>query len=98
MPVRKSNELSLKEALEGLIHDFGLRGRLDEQAVRAVWPEVAGAMIARHTLKLDLRNGKLTVKVDSAPLREELHYMRSAITELLNRKLERQVVVEIRIA
>ena len=98
MPARKSNERSLKEALEGLINDYGLRPKLDEQAVREAWTEGAGAMIARHTLALELRRGKLTVKVDSAPLREELHYMRAAIAELLNRKLERSVVQEIRIA
>lgn len=97
MPVRKSNERSLKEALEGLVEDYGLRSRLDEQAIRAGWPEVAGEMIARHTLRLELRRGKLTVKVDSAPLRQELQFMRTTLVELLNRRLEREVVTEIRI-
>lgn len=94
---RKSNERSLKEALEGLVEDYGLRARLDEQAIRAGWPEVAGAMIARHTQGIDLRRGKLTVKVDSAPLRQELTFMRTTLIELLNRRLEREVVTEIRI-
>lgn len=94
---RKSNERSLKEALEALVEDYGLRGKLDEQAIRAVWNEVAGEMIARHTRSMDLRRGKLTVKVDSAPLRQELHFMRTTLVELLNRRFEREVVKEIRI-
>lgn len=94
---RNSNERSLKEALEALIQDYGLRGKLDEQAVRAGWTEVAGEMIARHTMRIDLRQGKLTVKVDSAPLRQELHFMRTTLVELLNRRFEREVVTEIRI-
>lgn len=93
----KSNERSLKEALETLIQDYGLRGKLDEQAVRAGWSEVAGEMIARHTTRIDLRRGKLTVKVDSAPLRQELQFMRATLVELLNRRFEREVVTEIRI-
>lgn len=97
MPARNSNERSLKEALEGLIEDYGLRARLDEQAIRASWEDVAGGMIARHTVRMDLRRGKLTVKVDSAPLREELNFMRSTLVELLNRRFEREVVKEIRI-
>ncbi len=97
MPDRKSNERSLKEALEALVDDYGLRGRLDEQAIRAGWTDVAGEMIARHTVRIELRRGKLTVKVDSAPLREELHYMRATLVDLLNRRFEREVVKEIRI-
>lgn len=94
---RNSNERSLKEALEGLIQDYGLRAKLDEQAIRAAWTDVAGEMIARHTQSLDLRRGKLTVKVDSAPLRQELHFMRTTLVELLNKRFEREVVKEIRI-
>jgi predicted nucleic acid-binding Zn ribbon protein len=94
---RNSNERSLKEALEALVDDYGLRGKLDEQAVRSAWTDVAGEMIARHTMSMALRRGKLTVKVDSAPLREELRFMRSTLMELLNRRFEREVVTEIRI-
>lgn len=97
MPDRKSNERSLKEALEALVSDYGLRAKLDEQAIRAGWSDVAGEMIARHTVKIDLRRGKLTVKVDSAPLRQELTFMRTTLVELLNRRFEREVVTEIRI-
>lgn len=97
MPDRKSNERSLKEALEALVSDYGLRAKLDEQAIRAGWSDVAGEMIARHTVKIDLRRGKLTVKVDSAPLRQELTFMRATLVELLNRRFEREVVTEIRI-
>jgi predicted nucleic acid-binding Zn ribbon protein len=97
MPVKNSNERSLKEALEGLIDDYGLRAKLDEQAIRAAWNDVAGAMIARHTVQIRLVRGRMSVKVDSAPLREELHYMRSTLAELLNRRFEREVVKEIRI-
>lgn len=96
--MKSSNERSLKQALEGLVEDYGLRARLDEQAVRAFWPEIAGEMIARHTMEITLRRGKLQVKVDSAPLREELGYMRATLIELINRKLERQVVLEVKVA
>ena len=94
---RNSNERSLKEALEGLVDDYGLRAKLDEQAIRSAWNEVAGEMIARHTMRIDVRRGVMTVKVDSAPLRQELHFMRTTLVELLNKRFEREVVKEIRI-
>ncbi len=94
---RNSNERSLKEALEGLVDDLGLRSKLDEQAIRAAWTDVAGEMIARHTMRIDLRRGVMIVKVDSAPLRQELHFMRTTLVELLNKRFAREVVREIRI-
>ena len=41
-------------------------------------------MVARHTERLMLRGGRLTVKVDSAPLRQELTYQTSVLVERLN--------------
>lgn len=95
--MKRNNEQSLKQALEGLVKDYGLGAKLDEQAVREVWPGIAGDMIARHTVEITLRRGLLTVKVDSAPLRQELTFMRTTLKELINRHYEREVVADIRI-
>jgi hypothetical protein len=52
--MKRSNQQSLKEALESLVDSFGLRAKLDEQAIREAWGQLAGAMIARHTTDLKL--------------------------------------------
>ncbi len=93
--MKRSNQQSLKEALDSLVDSFGLRAKLDEQAIREAWEKLAGAMIARHTKDLKLRKDTLYVKVDSAPLRHELGYMRGALVELINRELGRDVVKEV---
>jgi predicted nucleic acid-binding Zn ribbon protein len=93
--MKRSNQQSLKEALESLVDSFGLRAKLDEQAIREGWEKLAGAMIARHTTDLKLRKDTLYVKVDSAPLRHELGFMRSALVELINRELGRVVVKDV---
>lgn len=87
-----SNERSLKEALDQMVDGLGLRERLDEQELRTAWQELAGPVIANHTLDLKLRKGKLHVQVDSAPLREELGYMRTTLVELINRHFGRSLV------
>lgn len=93
--MKRSNQQSLKEALEALVDSFGLRSKLDEQAIREAWERMVGDMIARHTTDLKLRKDILHVKVDSAPLRHELSFMRSALIELINRELGRCVVKEV---
>lgn len=95
--MKRRNELSLKDVLDLLVRERGWQPGLDEQAIRTAWPELAGAMIARHTTDLQLRRGELLVEVDSAPLRQELGYMRGALMELINKHLGRTVVTGIRL-
>lgn len=90
--MKRSNEQSLKEALEALVDGYGLRERLDEQAIVAGWKEVTGDMVARHTRALKLRKGTLHVKVDSAPLRVELTHQRSTLMERFNERFARTVI------
>ncbi|HEY0979145.1 MAG TPA: DUF721 domain-containing protein [Flavobacteriales bacterium] len=93
--MKRRNDQSLTEALEGLVNAYGLREKLDEQAVVGAWDEIAGAMVARHTVSVKLRRGKLHVKVDSAPLRQELGFLRQNLITTLNERFGREVVKEV---
>jgi predicted nucleic acid-binding Zn ribbon protein len=78
-----------------LIDAFGMREKMDELDIASAWDNVVGGMVARHTVSVRLRRGRLTVRVDSAPLRHELSYMREALKEILNKRAGRVVVEEI---
>ena len=93
--MKRSNERSLKQVLDAMVDASGMRTRLDEQAIRALWPELSGAMIARHTTGMRLLRGKLHIKVDSAPLRHELTYQREGLARLVNERLGREIVKEV---
>lgn len=93
--MKKRNEQSLGEAIRHLVDATGMREKMDELDITSAWDEVVGGMIARHTVLIRLRRGRLTVKVDSAPLRHELSYMREALMEILNRRAGRNVIREI---
>jgi predicted nucleic acid-binding Zn ribbon protein len=92
---KRSNEQSLDEAMDHLIDAFGMREKMDELNISTAWDQIVGAMVARHTMAIRLRRGKLFVRVDSAPLRQELSFMREALKEVLNRRAGRAVVEEI---
>ena len=95
--MRRSNETSLKEAMEQLVDAYGLREKLDEQAVASLWDELAGGLEARHTVAVKLRKGTLHIKVDSAPLRQELLYMREGLLKTINERLGRPVVEQVKL-
>ena len=83
--------------MDRLVDAYGLREKLDEQAVASLWDELAGGMVARHTVAVKLRRGKLYIKVDSAPLRQELTYMREGLIKTINTKMGREVVEKIKL-
>lgn len=72
-----------------------MRERLDQQAIKELWPSLTGAMIARHTLRLRLSRTKLFITVDSAPLRHELMFQREGLARMINEHLARSVVKEV---
>ncbi len=75
-----------------MIEAYGLREKLDELDIASWWDEVAGGPIARHTVSVTLRRGHLHVRVDNAPLRQELGYMKDRLAELLNERCGRAAV------
>ncbi|HRO40329.1 MAG TPA: DUF721 domain-containing protein [Flavobacteriales bacterium] len=95
--MRRSNEMTLKEAVDRLVDAYGLREKLDQQAVASLWDDLVGGMVARHTVAVKLRKGTLFVKVDSAPLRQELTFMREALAEKVNQRLGRTVVEKVQL-
>lgn len=92
---KRSNEQSITDAVDRLIDAYGMREKMDELDITTQWDKTVGAMVARHTVAVRLKRGKLFVKVDSAPLRQELTFMREALAEVLNQKAGRAVVQEI---
>ncbi|MCO6483218.1 MAG: DUF721 domain-containing protein [Flavobacteriales bacterium] len=95
--MKRRNETTLKEAMDRLVDAYGLREKLDEQAVATLWDDLAGGMVARHTVAVKLRKGKLSIKVDSAPLRQELTFMREGLIKTINQRLGREVVQQIQL-
>jgi len=93
--MRRSNQYSLRTVIEELLKTFRLQDKLNETRVLKEWEKVVGPMVSRHTLHLNIRNKTLFVKVDSAPLRNELIYAREKILTLLNKEAGGTVIEDI---
>jgi predicted nucleic acid-binding Zn ribbon protein len=91
----EKNLYTLKEAISNLLKSYNLDTRLNEVKLLSSWEKVMGAVIAKHTKEIFISRGKLFVKVDSAPLREELHYAREKMVKMLNDEIGSKVIHEI---
>ncbi len=75
-------QASLGRLLEGILTNLDLGPRLREQRALALWPEVAGPLIAAHSRPEVVRDGVLIIAADTPAWAQELQ-MRTR--ELLDR-------------
>ncbi len=92
---KKSNEFTLKEAIEQLLNAYKMNGKINETRIIQAWEQVCGAMISRHTEDMYVKNRILYVKVDSAALRNELSFAKTKLVKALNHAVKEEVINEI---
>ena len=95
MSQRKSNDQSLKEALQEMLHAFHLDQKFRQKKMIASWEKIMGSAVANRTTQLQFRDKKLFVYLNSASLREELFNAREKIKKLLNDEAGAVIVEEI---
>ncbi|MFC2101798.1 DUF721 domain-containing protein [Bacteroidota bacterium] len=93
--MRRSNDYSLKEAIQEFLNTYRLDDKLEERKVIELWGAVMGKMVSIHTTDLYIRNKKLYVKVDSSALRSELSYAREKIRDVLNKEVGSEVITDV---
>ena len=95
MAKQKSNEQSIREAIDLMLATYGLDGKMKEIRLIGSWEKVMGKPVAKHTREIFIRERKLFVRLDSAALREELSYGKEKILKMLNDEAGEQVIDEV---
>ncbi|MCS7036651.1 MAG: DUF721 domain-containing protein [Saprospiraceae bacterium] len=93
--LKKRNDLTLKEALQAMLREYRLDGRLKEMQARAVWDRIMGKRIGTYTSEVRVHQGVLYVTVLSAPLRQELTFARDKIRDLINEEMGENYVRDV---
>lgn len=91
----RSNTISLADAISGFIQDHGLRDQYLQTKVTSMWSSWVGSLISKHTTDLYLKDQVLHVYIDSAPLKHELTIAKSKLCDLINEKVDAQVVKDV---
>jgi predicted nucleic acid-binding Zn ribbon protein len=92
---RKNESHTLKEAIESLLKIYQLQNKFDETYVEANWEQIMGKPIAARTISVNVKNQKLYLKLDSAPLKKELLMAKNKMIELINKSAQNEIVKEI---
>lgn len=91
------NMTTLGDMIKAFYHDNHRDNALEEQVILDSWKDVVGDFINAHTLKKNIKNGVLYVKVDADSLKNELLYAKTMLLKNLNSKVESEILKDIMI-
>ena len=93
--MRKTNDKSLKEAIEQMLNVYKIKRKYDETHVVTTWPDLVGKSVANRTKELFIRDKKLFLRIESSVIKNELVMMRSQIIAKINDEAKTVLVEEI---
>lgn len=93
--MRKTNDKSLKEAIEQMLNVYKIKRRFDETHVVAAWPDIVGKSVANRTKELFIRDKKLFLRIESSVIKNELVMIRSQIIAKINDEAKMILIEEI---
>ncbi len=94
--MQRTEPQSIGDVLRMTIQECNMTAKLDEQRAIALWPAIVGEHMASLCGRPSVNAGFMTISVPAAPLRQELTMSRSSLIRIINEKLGRTVISEIR--
>lgn len=82
--MRRTNDLTLKDAIKNLLNAYKLKGKILETRLLGEWESLVGDTVAKYTDDLYVRERKLYIKVSNATIRQELLYSKEELLKQLN--------------
>jgi hypothetical protein len=93
--MRKTNDKTLKEAIDQMLQVYKIKKRFDETGIIAHWPQLVGKSVANRTKELFIHDKKLFLRIESSVIKNELMLMRTQIINKINEEAKAQLVEEI---
>lgn len=93
--MQKSNDLTMKEALELMLKKFKLEKRAAEEDIMKAWVKLMGAFVAGNTMKIELVKSKATIYLKSSVMRNEFSMEKQKLIDMLNEELGANILAEI---
>ena len=90
--MKRTEPLILGDIIDKMIQSTGLRPQYQKRSVEALWPRIVGKHIASYTIRTRLEGRTLHVYISSAPLKEELGYLKETLCSQLNEAAEESLV------
>lgn len=87
---------SIGNVFTKLFRDLGIDKAIEQNKAVVEWPEIVGERVAEVSHAEKIEKGVLFVKVESPVWRNELSFMKQNLIENINKKLNKQIVKDIK--
>jgi hypothetical protein len=77
-------QYSMKEAIDRMLQDSHWKYRYQVTKLKEDWELLMGKTVAKHTEDLKIRDGKLYIHTNIAPLKNELSYNKHLLIAKIN--------------
>lgn len=92
---RRTNSETLDQVIERMLKAYRLKSGLTELNLKSEWESIVGPVISSRTDDILLRGPKLILKINSAAMKQELHYQREEIMQNVNKHLGQELIKEV---
>ena len=93
----RKNEAHLGKVMQEMLDKYRLRSNLDKLTIEKFWKEEMGQMVNRYTEKIYFHKGRLSIKINSAALKNELFINRENLKQRINAYLKADQVKEVKV-
>ncbi len=94
---RNTELVSIKDLMHNVLQENKLQKGIDLITIKEAWATVMGNGVVSYTKEVQFKNGTLIVKLTSSVLREELSYGKDKIVNLLNKKLNKALIKNVKL-
>ena len=86
----------LKEVINEVVEGAGIKSAINQEAAIILWEEAMGEVVSSVTKAEKVESGTLTIKVETAVWRQELHMQKEEVINKINKKIGTKAIREIR--
>ncbi len=97
MRSNQSDFKKISEVLDDIVSQKHIRIGIDKIKIQEAWKTVMGKNIEQYTSDVRYKKGVLSVKLKSSVLKEELFFEKEKVIKLLNEKLGKKYIQEIKL-
>jgi hypothetical protein len=94
---RQNKTISINAALSLILEEYGLRDSLTIEKIRLKWQNVAGDLMAAHSIPDRIFKNILFISVDHSVYSNELSLMKDIIVKRINEEFNSNIIKDIRL-
>ncbi len=92
---RKSNLSTVGESLNELLDVYRIQQKFDATRLTSSWERLMGAPIAKRTKRVFVKDRKLFVELNSAPLKHELTMSKRMILDIFEQEFGQKLLDDV---